>query len=198
MRYGTDLPGPPTRLPQPQGAKLVYDLADVFYYYLKPEAVPSFPDRHGKRPAHMIALGRTASQAPGGGADKRAKTRSGQTPGRAPSSASNASSSHSPSSSSSSSPTSIWGEGEGPVAQPVEMTVAYFREGTSREVRTELHDDAVLADAMEGRYWRAKEGEIFMGTFQVRWESGSSMTVAAAANAANANAAAAANAIVLF
>ena len=64
-----------------RGAKLIYDLADVFYYYLKPDALPAFPDRQGKRPAHMIALGRTAAQAPGGGADKRAKTRAGQTAG---------------------------------------------------------------------------------------------------------------------
>lgn len=47
------------------------------------------------------------------------------------------------------------------------MTVAYFRDGASREVRTQLHDEDVLEDAMEGRYWAAKEGEVFMGTFQV-------------------------------
>ena len=76
-----------------EDSKLIYDLADVFYYYLNPEPLPTFPDRHGKRPAHMVALGRTAAQAPGGGADKRAKTRGGQTPGRAASSLSTCSAS---------------------------------------------------------------------------------------------------------
>lgn len=151
----TDTP-PPTPL---QGAKLVYDLADVFYYYLNPDALPTFPDRHGKRPAHMIALGRTAAQAPGGGADKRAKTRPGQTASSAAASASLAASG------------GIWAEGregeEGAAQQPVEMTVAYFKEGSTREVRTDLADPEVLTDALEGRYWEAKQGEVFMGTFQV-------------------------------
>ncbi len=113
----------------------------------------------------MVALGRTAAQAPGGGADKRAKTRGGQTPGRAASSLSTCSAS-----SAASSAGSVWADGEGPPEQqqqPVEMTVAYFREGSGREVRTELRDEIVLRDAMEGRYWTAKEGEVFMGTFQV-------------------------------
>ena len=140
----------------------MYDLADVFYYYLNPDALPAFPDRHGKRPAHMIALGRTAAQAPGGGADKRAKTRPGQTASSAASAAS---------SSAASASGGIWAEGgegeEGAAPQPVEMTVAYFKEGSTREVRTDLADPEVLADALEGRYWEAKQGEVFMGTFQV-------------------------------
>lgn len=138
----------------------MYDLADVFYYYLNPDALPAFPDRHGKRPAHMIALGRTAAQAPGSGADKRAKTRPGQTASSAASASSSAAASG-----------GIWAEGgegeEGAAQQPVEMTVAYFKEGSTREVRTDLADPEVLADALEGRYWEAKQGEVFMGTFQV-------------------------------
>ncbi|GAB5033194.1 structural maintenance of chromosomes flexible hinge domain-containing protein 1-like [Nannochloropsis oceanica] len=149
-----------------QGSKILYDLADVFYYYLKPDAFPSFPERANKRP-NLIALGKDAVVSTL--AEKRAKTRSGQSVGSAAAVAVGGRSSSCVSG----------GEGSGGIREngnvgddgererAVEMSVAYFKENSTREVRTVLKDE-VLKECLEGKYWEETEEEdVFTATFQV-------------------------------
>ena len=135
-----------------QGAKILYDLADVFYYYIKPKDFPVFPERASKRPS-TIALGKGSADA--ALADKRAKTRSGQNVGSAAPSGGGG---------------GIWPAEEGGEEEesgPIEMSVAYFKENSTRETRTVLTEE-VLKECLEGKYWEeAAKEDTFAATFQV-------------------------------
>ncbi|TFJ86792.1 hypothetical protein NSK_001880 [Nannochloropsis salina CCMP1776] len=142
-----------------QGSNIILDLADVFYYYLKPQDLPSFAERAGKRPGPMG--GDSSSSAP---VPKKAKTRMGRSMEMGGSREHLAPA-----------------QGDGFVERvgggereetrgagcKINMSLAYFRESSSRVVRTLLKDE-VLKQCLEGRYWEESAREdVFSASFQV-------------------------------